>query len=90
MSRHPVVLMVPAALCVLLASFCLGLALFANPRDADTFVLLGAAGALFFGCRAVTETRQAWRPFTAGLACRRALRHSAPLTRINLPKDDIR
>lgn len=90
MNRHPAVLLVPASLCVLLASFCLGLALLANPRGSETFVLLGGAGALFFSYRAVVETRQAWGPFTAGLAHRRALRHSAPLTRINLPKDDIR
>lgn len=90
MNRHPVVLLVPAALCILLASFCLGLALFANPRDSDTFVLLGGTGALFFSYRAVVETRQTWRPFVDGLTHRRALRHSAPLTRINLPKDDIR
>jgi hypothetical protein len=87
--RHPIALLVPAALNAILVGFCIALATAAYPRGADSFVVLGPACAGFFALRAVVEARQAWRPFVTGLARRRALRHSAPLTRINLPKEDV-
>jgi len=88
--RHPIALLVPAALNAMLVGFCIALAAAAYPRGADSFVVLGLACAVFFALRAVVEARQAWRPFVAGLAQRRAIRRAAPLTRINFPKDDIR
>jgi len=90
MTRHPIYLLTPAFISAVLFGFCLGLALLATPRNADSFVLVGAVGALFFGYRAVVEARQAWKPFVTQLDQRRALRRSAPLTRINPSKDDIR
>lgn len=90
MSHHPIRLLVPAFIAAVLVGFCIWLALFATPRNADSFVLIGAAGALFFGLRTVAEVRQVWKPFTAQLEARKALRRTAPLTRINIRKDDIR
>ncbi|KOQ69952.1 hypothetical protein [Stenotrophomonas maltophilia] len=90
MIQHPIALLVPAALNAMLVGFCIALAATAYPRSAESFVLLGLGCAVLFACRAVVEARQAWRPFVAGLAQRRASRRSAPLTRINFPKDDIR
>lgn len=90
MSRHPIALLTPAFIAVVLFAFCLALALLASPRNADSFVLVGGAGAVFFGFRTYTEAHQVWKQFTTQLAARKALRRSIPLTRINLRKDDIR
>lgn len=90
MSRHPIRLLAPAVSSTVVASFCVGLAFFASPRHADSFVLVGGVGALFFGYRALVEVRQVWQQFAAQLEHRRAMRRAAPLTRINLRKDDIR
>lgn len=89
MARHPITLLAPAALCAGIAGFCAGLVLHANPRGADTFVLLGGIGAIGFGWRACVEARRAWPKFRTALAHLSALRRSAPLTRINLPKEDV-
>ncbi|WP_349984487.1 hypothetical protein ABRP17_016420 [Stenotrophomonas sp. WHRI 8082] len=90
MSRHPITLLTPAFIAAVLFSFCLALALLASPRNADSFVLVGGVGALFFGYRTVAEAHQVWKQFTDQLEARKALRRSIPLTRINIRKDDIR
>ncbi|MBD8696563.1 hypothetical protein [Stenotrophomonas sp. CFBP 13718] len=90
MSRHPVGLLTPAFIAAVLFAFCLALALLASPRNADSFVLVGGVGALFFGYRTVAEVHQVWKQFTDQLEARKALRRSIPLTRINIRKDDIR
>lgn len=89
MSRHPIRLLVPAFICVVVFGFCVALLARAIYTNADSFVLVGGVGALFFGCRTVTEARQVWRQFVAQLQQRRSMRRAAPLTRINLPKEDI-
>jgi|GEM_PF-768388 len=90
MNRHPVALLTPAFIAAALCGFCIALAFFASPRNADSFVLVGGIGALFFAFRTVSEAHQVWKPFTAQLDARKALRRSIPLTRINIRKDDIR
>lgn len=90
MKSHPVELLAPAFISVLLAGLCLGVAAHAVHRNAASILLVGAIGTLFFGYRALVEAYQAWRPFVTGLQRRRELRQAAALTRINTPKDDAR
>ncbi|WP_171955622.1 hypothetical protein [Stenotrophomonas maltophilia] len=89
MSRHPIVLLAPAALNAMLVGFFLALAALSYLRGAYSFVVAGLLCAGFFAFRAAVEASQAWRPLVTGLAQRRVLRRSAPLTRINLPKEDV-
>lgn len=77
-----------AFLCALVASFCAALVLRALITGADSFVVIGGIGALFFAYRCWAEVLQAWPRFTRHLALRRAMRREAPLVRINLPKED--
>lgn len=88
--RHPIFLLTPMFYAAVLFGFCVWLTVHATVRDAGTFVLIGLVGALFFAYRAAIEGRQAWGPFTQQLSHLRTLRRAAPLTRINLPKDDVR
>ncbi len=89
MARHPITLLAPAASCAVVAGFWIALAVSASLRDADTFVMFGGIGAIGFGWRACIEARRAWPKFRAALAHLSALRRSVPLTRINLPKEDV-
>lgn len=78
-----------AFLCALVASFCAAVVIRALITNADSFVLIGGIGAMFFAYRCWAEVRQAWPAFTRHLAHRRAMRRAAPLVRINLPKEDV-
>lgn len=89
MSRHPIRLLVPAAISAVVFGFCIALLLRAIATGAASFVVVSIAGAFLFGSRAVTEVRQVWRQFLAELEHRRALRRSAPFTRINPSKEDV-
>ncbi len=77
-----------AFLCALVASFCAAVVIRALITNADSFVLIGGVGAIFFTYRCWAEVCQAWPAFTRHLAHRRAMRRAVPLVRINLPKED--
>ncbi len=89
MSRHPIRLLVPAFISALMLGLCIALLLRALTTGAASFVVISIAGALFYGTRTVTESRQVWQQFIAELEDRRALRRSAPFTRINPSKEDV-
>jgi len=78
-----------AFLCALVASFCAAVVLRALTTNADSFVLIGGVGVLFFTYRCWAEVRQAWPAFTRHLARRREMRLSPPVIRINLHKDEV-
>lgn len=82
-------LLTAAFLCTLVASFCAAVVIRALITNADSFVLIGGVGAMFFAYRCWAEVRQAWPAFPRHLAHRRAMRRAAPLVRINLPKEDV-
>ncbi len=90
MSRHPIRLMVPAAISAVVFGLCIALLLRALTTGAASFVVISIAGAFLFGTRTVTESRQVWQQFVAELEHRKALRRAAPFTHINPSKDDIR
>ena len=89
MARHPIALLAPAALCAAITGACIALVVRASLRDADTFVIYGGIAAIGFGWQAYVEARRAWPKFSAALAHLTALRRSVPVTRINLPTDDV-
>lgn len=89
MSRHPIRLLVPAFISALMFGLCIALLLRALTTGAASFVVFSIVGALFYGTRTVTESRQVWPQFVVELEHRKAMRRAAPFTRINPSKEDV-